>query len=374
MGDGAGGPQPQRIVLVHQQDDLLLGAGGGFHRLGEFCRVIAVAGGKGGAVEGRLGRGGQLRRTGKAPVVIRAEGVPVDAVGEGGADGGIGEHRAFHIAGQVQENAVFAVPQLVVAPVVCVFVAAGVGAHQAQSVKFEIVPDAGDGAGLFQADGRGGDHHVGVAPPVGVAPQQGGLGAGIQVVRTGAQGVVFQKLGGLDDGDVQQQRQVFHGDFGFYFYAAVLGEGDLGDLGEAPAVVKTVLGGQQCGANILGGEPAAVGKGGVGDVEGVGLHVLGHAVVFAQLGLYLIFPVHGKQALVQQGEQRPVGKVRAKQGIHGDVRVVGEGQGLVGDLVVTAAVFRLVPGKAAAGGHIGFLAGSLAAAEQTQEQSTQQYG
>ena len=46
----------------------------------------------------------------------------------------------------------------------------------------------------------------------------------------------------------------------------------------------------------------------------------------AQDGIGVVIAVRGEKTLVNQGEQGPIGNVVADEGIHGPVRIVGQGQ------------------------------------------------
>ena len=142
---------------------------------------------------------------------------------------------------------------------------------------------------------------------------------------------------------------------------------------EATLVVITFLGGGKACHHILGGDGLSVGEGCVFQGEGVGLHVLGNGEVLAKLGLYIVFPVNGKQALIQQGKQRPVGKIVALVGVQRLFLVVSQAEAfgrivLLGGRLRTG-MFRAVV-QAVAGGGIGIAPGLSAAAKQkTQAQN-----
>ena len=252
------------------------------------------------------------------------QGIPVDRKGQGLADGIDGKQAAVHIAADVDEGTAFALPQLIVAAVVGMGIGAGVGADQAQPFKFKGIPDLGGGLGLQQADGLHIHSQIRAAPPVSPAAKLHPAQGGFQIEGAGTHRTVLLQLVGLENGDIQQQGQIFHG-IAQPDHHRIGAHGSNGlHMVEPAAVIGAFHGGVQGSRHIIGGQQAAVGEGGVFQVNGVSLHVLGHAVALAEHGLRVIVAVHGEQALEHQGKQGPVRQVVAQERIHGALRVPGQ--------------------------------------------------
>lgn len=81
------------------------------------------------------------------------------------------------------------------------------------------------------------------APPVGHLLQPCAGVGGLEGVGAGAQGVVIGGVPNLDDGDVQQQRQILVGRGQVEHHGIVLTLHHTVDVGEAASVVVAVFGG-----------------------------------------------------------------------------------------------------------------------------------
>ena len=142
-------------------------------------------------------------------------------------------------------------------------------------------------------------------------------------------------------------------------------------MGEAALVIVTALGGLVAFQHIVKGQGRAVGELGVLiNINGIGLHILGDLIAVAEDRNHLIFPVHGEEALVHQGEERTVGEVVALIGVQGPVGVVGQGQGLE-VLGGGGGDFAVLGGQCAAVGHVFPVLRHAAAEAQGQTQGKQ---
>ena len=165
---------------------------------------------------------------------------------------------------------------------------------------------------------------------------------GLEGVGPGAQGVVIGGVPHLDDGDVQQQRQILIGRGQVEHHGIVLTLHHTVDVGEAASVVVAVFGGLVGCQHIGNGQGGAVGEPGTGfNIDGIVAVIRGGLIVGAENGHGVVVPVHAEQPLINQGEQHPVCDVVANQGVHGAVGEVGQVQGLK-LLVLEGQIFRLL--------------------------------
>ena len=84
-----------------------------------------------------------------------------------------------------------------------------------------------------------------------------------QGIGAGTQRVVGGHLRGLDNGDIQQQRQILVRRIQEKVHAAVAGQLHPGDVGETPLVIYVSPRLLVAGDHVLHRDPGAVGEGGV---------------------------------------------------------------------------------------------------------------
>ena len=138
---------------------------------------------------------------------------------------------------------------------------------------------------------------------------------------------------------------------------------------QPPAVPGAFPGGAEAGSHILCSDSSTVGEQSVADIEGVGLHIRGNIVAFAEHRADPVAPVQGEQALVQQRKQYPVSVAHAGIGIQSRLRIIQQGNL---PAVIGGRCYHRMVGKpvcqAVAGGHIDGLL-FPAATQQAQRQS-----
>ena len=141
-------------------------------------------------------------------------------------------------------------------------------------------------------------------------------------------------------------------------------------LAEPVGVVVIFHGTLVSGHHILRRHRGSIGKGCPGvQIDGPVFQIGGHLIAAAQNGGGIFLAVHGKQALIHQRHQHPVGVVAAQQRVHLQIGVVGQGQ-LLGVLFLRHDVLRILAFHqyGIAGGHIGGVINLPAAARQRQGQ------
>ena len=381
-GDLPGRPQPGGIVRVHQDFQLLhlvlivLGQLNIADGIQKPHGVILIFLGQVRIVIGAAGGGNQGAGLGHAPIVVLIDLLPVNGIGQGLAEAVVVLEpvRVQGVAGQVNHDAVVHFPELKIAAVFAVGVQQRVGAGQVQVAELKLVPQLALAGGLDYIDLLCPGGQVCLAPPGFHLRQIRAVLPGVEFVGAGAQRMLRRHLRCLDNGNVQQQRQIFVGRIQVEGQALVLPELVLNNMGKPALVIVAFPGGIVGRDHIADGDPGAVGKPGVGvHIEGVNHVVRGYPVFGTQDGHRLILAVVGKQALIDQGEQHPVGKVHGDQGIHGPVGVISQNQCLI--LPGIRRLRGLLPlhQDGVAGGHIGFLfllgaAGSKQAQDGTQAQ------
>ena len=290
-------------------------------------------------------------------------------MGQRRAHGDVLEHLAVLGSSQVKEYAVFCIPKLIVAPVVNIPVAARVCAGQGQIGELELIPDIRCVGGGKQGNGLGADGQSCLAPPVCALLQAVAHSGGLQHIGAGANGPFRAYLAFRQNGNVQQHRQVFVG----YIQSdnnGLSADRNFIDVEEAAGVVFAFLGGVQACHHILGGDRLSVGERGVFQGEGVGLHILGNGEVLAKLGLHVVVPVNGKQTLIQQGKQRPVGKIVALVGVERLFLVVSQTEIFSGAFLLgggLGAGVIVVVMQAVTGGGVGIAYGLSAAAKEKRQ-------
>ena len=161
-------------------------------------------------------------------------------------------------------------------------------------------------------------------------------------------------LTGFQNGDIQQQRQILIGGVQVEHDAlAVVVELDLRDVGEAAlvevALLRRLIGGQ----NVVGRYPGPVGEPGVViHIKRIDRVVGIDPIPGAENGCGLITAVVGEEALIHQGEQHPVGKVHADDGIHGPVGIIGQDHGLIRQGILLCGVRVILHKDGIPRGHI----------------------
>ena len=381
-GDLPGRPQPGGVVRVHQNLQLLhfvflvLGQLNISDGIQEPHGVILIFFGQVRIVIGTAGGGNQGAGLGHAPIVVRIDLLPVYGIGQGLAQTVVVLEpvRIQGVAGQVHHDAVVHFPELKVAAVFAIGVQQRVGAGQVQVAELKFVPELALAGGLNHMNLLCPGGQICLAPPGFHLRQVRAVFSGMEFVGAGAQRVLRRHLRCLDNGNVQQQRQIFIGRIQVEAQALVLPELVLNDMGKAALVVVAFPGGIVGRDYIPDGDPGAVGKPGVGvHIEGVNHVVRGNPVFGTQDGHRLVLAVVGEQSLIDQGKQHPVGKVHGDQRIHGPVGVIGQNQRLVLPGIRCLRGLLSLHQDGVAGGHIGFFfllgaAGSQQAQEGTQAQ------
>ena len=305
---------------------------------------------------GRQRRGRQGYRQGQTVVVFIHQSLPVDGVGQEGSQGAVvKEITVSDVAADVHEVAAVDFPQLVVAAEFGIGIGHGVGADQTHIAELKFVTDLGGVLAFHQVDGRVGGSNLGLAAPPARIPDQMGAGDAFgEHVGARAQRMLIVHLGCLQNGDVQQHRQLFVGGGEEEVHAAVAGGLHTIQIIEEPALVVVIFPGLVVGRHhIIHGDGAAVGEVGVGiDVEGPGAVVRSDIVAVAQDGVGVGLAVHRKQTLVNQTHEHPVGVVTAEEGVHGPVGVIDQGQFLV--ILFGLQILRVLAlhQQGIAGGHI----------------------
>ena len=368
FGDISAYPQPQRVVGVQQEGHrcaLQIGIGQGG---GELQTVVAVAAGEACVVIGGQGRSGQDSTAGKVPIEILYDIFSVDGMGQSSAHIVIGKGFAVGVDYQIQEQTVFAVPDLIVAAVVRIGVGARVSADKTHIAKLKLIPHLAGGFCLHQRDkGRCDDQVGGIgAPPSCLGAQALAADGRIHHIRTGADGIGTAGLRCFDDGDIQQQGQVLIGRVQRDHHTAAFG-GNGGNVLKTTAVICAFLCGFQTGYHIRGGEGGAIREAGGSQIEGIGLHIRGYLETVAEDGRHAVIPVYTEQTLIKQRQQRPVIKVCGGIGIQIFPGVVHHGQILFFHLFGGFGGIAVVGIQCVTGGDVGCFV-LLTAGKQTERQ------
>ena len=188
-----------------------------------------------------------------------------------------------------------------------------------------MVPNLRRRGGLGQGDGVKLHRRGILAPPVPATVQ--GRSPGVHGVGAGAQGFLRLHIAGPHNGNVQKDGQIVIGRIQSQGHLVPL-RGDFRHMAQAVAVHRAALCRLQTGRHILGRQRRAVGKGGLRQLEAVGLSVGGAAVALAQHRLRPVLGGHRKQALVHQGDERPVGQPGAGVGVAAGLRLIGQAEAL----------------------------------------------
>ena len=148
-----------------------------------------------------------------------------------------------------------------------------------------------------------------------------------QRVGAGSKGVVHGHFRSLDDGDIQQQRQILVRRVKEKVHAAVAGQLHTGNVGEASLVIHVLPRLLVARDHVLHRDPGAVGEGRVGfQIDRPCTVIRGDLILRAQNGGRIVLGVHREQPLIHQGHDHAVGVVAAVQGVHGAVGIVGQRQ------------------------------------------------